>query len=76
VWCIPEAVVPVALVGGGAAVVVARRGREASIARAAGRPRLCDLERAAARRAWQDQQLSAVTQRRLQPCARRRQVSG
>jgi hypothetical protein len=44
---------PAALVGGRSAPVATRRGREASAARAAGRPRPRDLERAAARRAWQ-----------------------
>ena len=46
------------LVGGGPPAVAARHGREALAARAAGRPQLRDLERAAARRAWQGQRPS------------------
>jgi len=53
-----------ALVDGGPAAVAACRGRVASAARAVGRPRTCDLERAAARRAWQCWQPSAAAQRR------------
>ena len=44
---------PAALVGSGTAAVAARCGSEASFAQATGRPQLCDLESAAARRAWQ-----------------------
>ena len=55
---------PVAFVGGGPTAVVARCGKEASAARAAERLRPRDLERAAARRAWQGRQPHAVTRRR------------
>jgi hypothetical protein len=68
VWCSPEA--PAALVGGGPAAMVARHGREALAARAAGRPQPRDLERAAGHRAWQGQQLSATTRRRPHAVAR------
>ena len=55
---------PAALVGGGSAAVAACRGREASAARAAGRPWPYDLERVATPYAYQDRQPSAVTRRR------------
>jgi hypothetical protein len=77
------------LVHGGPTVVAARRGREASAAQAVGRSWPLDLERAAARGAWQGRQPSAATWRRpcavpgkataqaegQWPCARRRQTS-
>jgi hypothetical protein len=55
---------PAALVDVRPAIVAARRGRGASAARAARRLRPRNLERAAARRAWQGQRLCAATQRR------------
>jgi hypothetical protein len=54
---------PAALVGSGAAAVATRRGRDPSVTRAAGRPRACDLERAAARCAWQGRQPRVATRR-------------
>jgi hypothetical protein len=55
---------PTALVVGRPATVATRRVMEASGARAAGRPRLHDLERPARHRTWQHRQPRAVTWRR------------
>jgi hypothetical protein len=82
---------PAVLVDSRPAAVVARSGREASAARAAGRPRPRDLERAAVRRAWQGGRAPCLARRAVEryaleavahnawqgqrPCARRQQAS-